>query len=72
MSQSGRSGMPDVPSGWSLTPSTWCSSMWLRSKPSREPAMYRRHTRAVPGPTSATAWSQCASRLAPQAARVLA
>ena len=64
--------MPDVPSAWSRTPSTWCSSMWLVSKPSREPAMYSRHTRAVPWPTSATASSQCASRFAHQAARVFA
>ena len=27
ISQSGRSGRPDMPSGWSFTPSTWCSSM---------------------------------------------
>ena len=29
--------MPEVPSAASRTPRTWCSSMWLRSKPSREP-----------------------------------
>ena len=34
--------------------------------------MYSRHTRAVPWPTSLTASLQCASRLAHQAARVLA
>ena len=71
-SQSGRSGMPDSPSSPSLTPSIWCSWIWLRSKPSCDPAMYSRHTRAVPSPTSATASSQCSSRFAHQAASVLA
>ncbi len=38
-SQSGRSGMWDVPSASSRTPRIWCSSTTLRSNPSREPAM---------------------------------
>jgi len=37
-SQSGRSGKSARPSECSLTPSTWCSWIWLRSNPSREPA----------------------------------
>ena len=56
----------------SFTPRIWWSCTTLRSKPSCEPAMYSRHTRAVPSPTSATASSQCASRLAHQPASVLA
>ncbi len=52
--------------------STWCSSMRRWTKPSREAARYRRHTRARPSPTSATASSQWASRLAPHAAHVRA
>src|SRR5215475_8209893 len=62
--------MPDEPSACSLTPSTWWSWTTLRSKPSWQPAMYSRQTRAIPWPTSATASSQCASRLAHQAASV--
>jgi hypothetical protein len=71
-SQSGRRGMPDLPPGCSRAHSTWCSWMWFRSKPSREPAMYSRHTLAVPWPTSWSASLQCASRLAHQAASVFA
>ena len=56
-SQSGRSGMLEAPPGASRTHSTWCSWIWLRSKPSRDPAMYSRQTRPVPDPTSATASS---------------
>ena len=64
--------MPDRRSASSFAHSTWWSWIWFCSKPSREPARYNRQARAVPTPTSATASSQCASRLADQAARVLA
>jgi len=70
--QSGRNGMRDSPRSPSLTPRIWCSWIQLSSKPSRLPAMYSRHTRAVPSPTSATASSQCSSRLRHHPARVRA
>ena len=68
----GAAASPSWPAAPSLTPRIWCSATTLRSKPSREPAMYSRHTRAVPSPTSATASSQWASRLAHHPARVRA
>ena len=54
------------------TASTWCSWITLRSKPSRDPAMYRPHTLAVPSPTSATHSSQWSTRLRHQSRSVSA
>ena len=65
------SGIPDTPASV-RTARTWCSSMRRCTKPRRDAARYRRHTRARPSPTSATASSQWASRLAPHAAHVRA
>ena len=68
--RSGRSPAPPRSSG--LTASTWCSWIPPFSKASRDPAMYRPHTFAAGSPTSATASSQCSTRLAHQSRRVSA
>ena len=52
----GRSGMPARPSAPSLTPSTWCSWMLLRSNPSRHAGQVEPPDPGLaPRPTSATA-----------------
>ena len=44
----------------------------VRRSPAAQPAMYSAHTLGRPSPTSATASSQCSSRLRPHACRVSA
>ena len=63
-------GMPLRPSGSGTTPSTWWMARPPSSKPLAEAAMYSRQMLARGRPTSPTASSQCASRLATQWCRV--
>lgn len=57
-------GIPLVPSGPGLMPTTWCTARPPSSKPTADAAMYSRQTRARREPTSSTASSQLASRFA--------